>query len=653
MVFDVLGPSLLWFVRALQHRGLPREDVRCITRDVLQGLVLLHQRCSMVHTDLKLENILLSHGVSPLDVPADPDDALLQGGALLRGWAAGSGEHAAQRTTTPALWLQIASSMQGDAASSSDSDEGVVSEAAPPLRPPPAAVALLPDEGASAQQEQTAVLSLPVQLTLGAVAGLRALDPSLSSLPALPLSPGSPSSAAGGDSGSDSDTPALPSSEMPAQLHFGWCAGHGGHDDSAIIATLRRVEGPHHTIALRRTGPAPAPEAAAAAAAGAAGGAGSQQAPSSQLHDVYPYVLHVYTMQAVLPVLSAVEASCSHFLWVVHSTQDASGTLVPSLRGLACRKAALLRIAADVLPHMPSAPLLGRGVKLPGGETMHAAACVEDGSLLPRPLKHRCWLAGVPVDEGSESVAAAAAAAAAAAFGQAAAAVQGFCSLWPAQHRLTCAIVDLGNACDVANPFSDDIQTRQYRAPEVLVRAGFDTSADMWSMGCIVFELLTGDFLFNPRGGANFTCDEDHLAQMVELMGDMPKSLRRKGADAKLFFTPAGKLKNIKKLKYWPVKLVLQDKYGFDSDEAACVADFLESLLALQPEHRCSAQAALQHPWLQPHLSHAEAVSAFSGSVVGGAGGAAGAPATALPDTAAATTEAVCAAAPPTAPPSK
>jgi hypothetical protein len=64
---------------------------------------------------------------------------------------------------------------------------------------------------------------------------------------------------------------------------------------------------------------------------------------------------------------------------------------------------------------------------------------------------------------------------------------------------------------------------------------------------------------------------------------------------------------------------VLQDKYGMRDAEAACMADFLDSMLALQPEHRCSAEAALQHPWLQPHLSHAEAVAAYSRSVDGAA----------------------------------
>jgi serine/threonine protein kinase len=57
----------------------------------------------------------------------------------------------------------------------------------------------------------------------------------------------------------------------------------------------------------------------------------------------------------------------------------------------------------------------------------------------------------------------------------------------------------MGNGCYIDNQFSDIIQTRQYRSPEVLIRSDYDESADMWSLACTVFELITGDYLFEPR----------------------------------------------------------------------------------------------------------------------------------------------------------
>ena len=62
-------------------------------------------------------------------------------------------------------------------------------------------------------------------------------------------------------------------------------------------------------------------------------------------------------------------------------------------------------------------------------------------------------------------------------------------------------IVDLGNACWTYKHFTDDIQTRQYRAPEVLLGATYEASVDIWSLACIIFELVTGDLLFDPQEG--------------------------------------------------------------------------------------------------------------------------------------------------------
>merc|ERR1719370_1490316 len=91
--------------------------------------------------------------------------------------------------------------------------------------------------------------------------------------------------------------------------------------------------------------------------------------------------------------------------------------------------------------------------------------------------------------------------------------------------ELTVKIADLGNACWVHHHFTEDIQTRQYRSLEVLLGAGYGTPADIWSTACMAFELATGDYLFEPHSGEDYTRDEDHLAHIIELAGHIPRNI--------------------------------------------------------------------------------------------------------------------------------
>ncbi len=95
-------------------------------------------------------------------------------------------------------------------------------------------------------------------------------------------------------------------------------------------------------------------------------------------------------------------------------------------------------------------------------------------------------------------------------------------------------IADLGNGCWTYHHFTPQIQTRQYRSPEVIIGAEYGCSADMWSFACMIFELVTGDFLFEPRKGDNYDKNDDHLAQMIELLNQMPRSLALSGVHSKV-----------------------------------------------------------------------------------------------------------------------
>jgi len=173
-------------------------------------------------------------------------------------------------------------------------------------------------------------------------------------------------------------------------------------------------------------------------------------------------------------------------------------------------------------------------------------------------------------------------------------------------------VVDLGNACYTYKHFTEDIQTRQYRAPEVIIGAKYDTSADMWSLACMVFELVTGDLLFDPHEGDGYDRDEDHLAQMQELLGRMPKVIALGGKFSLELFNRKGELRNIRKLKFWDLTSVLVDKYRMHADEARALTDFLIPMLEFDTSKRATAAKMLTHEWLQIGGAQADGPSVSS-----------------------------------------
>lgn len=179
--------------------------------------------------------------------------------------------------------------------------------------------------------------------------------------------------------------------------------------------------------------------------------------------------------------------------------------------------------------------------------------------------------------------------------------------MWdPVQYPINVKIADLGNACWVDHHFTEDIQTRQYRSPEVLIGAGYGPPADVWSVACMAFELVTGDYLFEPRSGKYYSRDEDHLAHVVELLGHIPKSVALSGKYSREFFNRKGELRHIQDLKFWSLQCVLTEKYDWSEEEAEAFSDCFLPMLDASPSKRATAAEAARHPWFNDGMPNAD-----------------------------------------------
>uniref|UniRef100_A0A6Q2YVI4 non-specific serine/threonine protein kinase n=1 Tax=Esox lucius TaxID=8010 RepID=A0A6Q2YVI4_ESOLU len=164
--------------------------------------------------------------------------------------------------------------------------------------------------------------------------------------------------------------------------------------------------------------------------------------------------------------------------------------------------------------------------------------------------------------------------------------------------KIKIKIADLGNACWVQKHFTEDIQTCQYRSVEVLIGADYGTPADIWSTACMAFELATGEYLFEPHSGDNFSRDEDHIAHIIELLGPLPSQFALSGRNSRKYFNHKGQLRHISRLKPWSLCEILLDKYEWSREQAAQFSAFLLTMLEPLPERRATAAQCLKHPWI-------------------------------------------------------
>ncbi|XP_028835690.1 dual specificity tyrosine-phosphorylation-regulated kinase 1B isoform X3 [Denticeps clupeoides] len=117
--------------------------------------------------------------------------------------------------------------------------------------------------------------------------------------------------------------------------------------------------------------------------------------------------------------------------------------------------------------------------------------------------------------------------------------------------RSAIKIVDFGSSCQLGQRIYQYIQSRFYRSPEVLLGMPYDLAIDMWSLGCILVEMHTGEPLFS---GSN---EVDQMNKIVEVLGVPPNHMLDQAPKARKYFDKLSdglwtvkKNKDIKKVLY-------------------------------------------------------------------------------------------------------
>lgn len=144
----------------------------------------------------------------------------------------------------------------------------------------------------------------------------------------------------------------------------------------------------------------------------------------------------------------------------------------------------------------------------------------------------------------------------------------------------------------------DIIQTRHYRAPEVLLGADWSFAADVWSIGCIAAELFTGDALFMTHR------DDEHVALLERVLGGL-HGVRALSHGSR--YDAHVRLEAGEPVSRWRADGVLDEREGafvrsrplvhdvLGDDELLC--DLVLRMLSIDPTQRVSAHEALQHDY--------------------------------------------------------
>ena len=164
-------------------------------------------------------------------------------------------------------------------------------------------------------------------------------------------------------------------------------------------------------------------------------------------------------------------------------------------------------------------------------------------------------------------------------------------------------IIDFGSGCFDDKKIFTYIQSRYYRAPEVILEIGYDNKIDIWSLGCVIAEMYIGKPIFTGRE------EIEHFFCIIEVLGLPPSNLLEKSPKKHVIQEYIKKVANSGHSKF-RAPGIRSLKTLIDCNDTLFL-DLITSniyieLLTWDPDLRLSSKEALNHEWFNktPTLRH-------------------------------------------------
>ncbi|KAG5969433.1 hypothetical protein E4U56_008335 [Claviceps arundinis] len=163
-------------------------------------------------------------------------------------------------------------------------------------------------------------------------------------------------------------------------------------------------------------------------------------------------------------------------------------------------------------------------------------------------------------------------------------------------------LCDFGAAMRLQDRFErpEKIQPNQYRAPEVILDTPWTSSADIWNVGCMIWDSFQGGNLFTGRDPESGTYQSRaHLAEMIALLGPPPPNLLAQANLRSKFFSDEGEFcAGIPIPESRPLE---QRESVLEGEDRACFLRFMRKMLQWDPEKRSSAKELAEDEWILKH----------------------------------------------------